>query len=223
MKTEYTSHCQNECTSSSRTTSCVSTVFARKRESSYFSFCSRTNLIGYNVICIITLIAITKFRLTANHELLDRLLTCIEDEIIPQTETGVSQGNKVFGAAILLDDSDDAGDTKQAQKWPLVIARSNAELTKCPLYHGEVHCIHAYGTELSPQDKPRPDQCIFLSTHEPCCMCISSIVWSGFQKVYYLFGYQETKDQGIRKFFVLTLFLSSVFQRVTSHINENVV
>jgi tRNA(Arg) A34 adenosine deaminase TadA len=28
-------------------------------------------------------------------------------------------------------------------------------------------------------------------------MCISSIVWSGFTRVYYLFGYETTKEQGI--------------------------
>ena len=28
-------------------------------------------------------------------------------------------------------------------------------------------------------------------------MCISSIVWSGFTRVYYFFGYEETKSQGI--------------------------
>jgi hypothetical protein len=28
-------------------------------------------------------------------------------------------------------------------------------------------------------------------------MCISSIVWSGFTRVFYFFGYEETKDQGI--------------------------
>merc|ERR1711862_262070 len=38
---------------------------------------------------------------------------------------------------------------------------------------------------------------VFLSTHEPCCMCISAICWSGFPKVYYLFPYETTRDQGI--------------------------
>ena len=38
---------------------------------------------------------------------------------------------------------------------------------------------------------------VFLSTHEPCCMCISSIVWAGFRKVYYLFPYLTTREQGI--------------------------
>ena len=25
-------------------------------------------------------------------------------------------------------------------------------------------------------------RCLFLSTHEPCCMCVSAIVWAGYKK-----------------------------------------
>ena len=102
---------------------------------------------------------------------------------------GVQNGNKVFGAAILLDEAE----------WPLVVARSNDETTST-LLHGEVNCLLAYCSMVNgAMDKPspKPHECIFLSTHEPCCMCISSIVWSGFTRVYYLFGYETTKEQGI--------------------------
>ena len=44
---------------------------------------------------------------------------------------------------------------------------------------------------------PAAADSIFLATHEPCCMCISSIVWSGFKRCYYLFPYETTRDQGI--------------------------
>jgi tRNA(Arg) A34 adenosine deaminase TadA len=126
--------------------------------------------------------------LEATNTNLARLLTCIEDEILPLTVEGVQKGNKVFGAAILWDDGDD---------WPTVVARSNEE-TASTLYHGEVHCLLAYSAKVNDTEPcPRPHECVFLSTHEPCCMCISSIVWSGFTRVYYFFGYEETKDQGI--------------------------
>jgi tRNA(Arg) A34 adenosine deaminase TadA len=137
--------------------------------------------------------------LTATNADLSRLLSCIEDEILPLTVKGVQNGNKVFGAAILLDDG---GGDEEDTKWPLVVARSNDETTST-LLHGEVNCLLAYSsmvvnggaTEKAPC--PKPHDCIFLSTHEPCCMCISSIVWSGFTRVYYLFGYETTKEQGI--------------------------
>ena len=51
------------------------------------------------------------------------------------------------------------------------------------------------GSGLS--SKPSPRDSIFLSTHEPCCMCISAIVWAGFRQCFYLFPYETTRDQGI--------------------------
>ena len=146
--------------------------------------------------------------LTATKANLFRLLSCIENEILPLTIKGVQDGNKVFGAAILVDDRAGADG---ATEWPLVVARSNDE-TKSTLLHGEVNCLLAYSSIVNgtmeqqqqqqqqlveEQSCPKPNECIFLSTHEPCCMCISSIVWSGFTRVYYLFGYETTKEQGI--------------------------
>lgn len=123
--------------------------------------------------------------LTATATQLDRILTCIEDEIVPLTQKGVAEGNKVFGAAILNAD----GRT--------VIAQTNSEMT-CPLFHGEVHTIIEWSKLIPPKDRGTAAQSsTFVSTHEPCCMCISSIVWAGFTKCYYLFSYENTASQGI--------------------------
>jgi tRNA(Arg) A34 adenosine deaminase TadA len=126
--------------------------------------------------------------LTATKANLFRLLSCIENEILPLTIKGVQDGNKVFGAAILVDDRAGVDD---ATEWPLVVARSNDE-TKSTLLHGEVNCLLAYSSIVNgtmeqqqqqveeqqlveEQSCPKPNECIFLSTHEPCCMCISSV------------------------------------------------
>jgi tRNA(Arg) A34 adenosine deaminase TadA len=123
--------------------------------------------------------------LTATPEELDHLLTCIEDEIVPLTQKGVAEGNKVFGAAIL----DKEGKT--------VLAQTNSEMT-CPLFHGEVHTIYEWSKMTPPGERGAAAQSsTFLSTHEPCCMCISSIVWAGFTKCYFLFSYENTASQGI--------------------------
>merc|ERR1719277_2338979 len=65
-----------------------------------------------------------------------------------------------------------------------------------PLYHGEVWTIKQW-SELPAEQRSAAPDCVFLSTHDPCCMCMSSITWSGFKKCFYLFGFERVKDEGI--------------------------
>ncbi|WP_108651942.1 nucleoside deaminase [Dongshaea marina] len=114
-----------------------------------------------------------------NHELLGRMLAVIEGDVLPLTRKGVASGNKVFGAAIL-----------RKADLSLVVAATNAEM-ECPLWHGEIHAIKKF-YELA--ERPGPEECIFLSTHDPCSMCISAICWGGFNELYYLFDFEDTRD-----------------------------
>ena len=118
---------------------------------------------------------------------LKRLLTIIRDDILPLTRAGVANGSKMFGAAIL-----------DASLSRCITANTNNE-NDCPLWHGEVHTIYQWSQTLPDAAARRAaaKQSVFLSTHEPCCMCVSSILWSGFTQVYYLFSYEYTKAQGI--------------------------
>jgi tRNA(Arg) A34 adenosine deaminase TadA len=123
--------------------------------------------------------------LTATVTEIQRLLEVMEKDILPVTELGVAAGNKVFGAAIL--DAD----------LKTVHANTNAE-TECPLFHGEVKAIYEWSKIIPPETRGSAAQSsIFLATHEPCCMCVSSILWAGFTNVYYFFSYTHTTAQGI--------------------------
>ncbi|MDI9370105.1 MAG: nucleoside deaminase [Synergistaceae bacterium] len=107
------------------------------------------------------------------------MLDVIEEDIVPLTARGVSIGCKVFGAAVLRKDD-----------LSLVVAGTNHEAFS-PLWHGEIYTIKLF-YEL--QGHPDPSECLFLSTHEPCSMCISALAWAGFGEIYYFFGYEQTQD-----------------------------
>jgi tRNA(Arg) A34 adenosine deaminase TadA len=110
-----------------------------------------------------------------------RMLDVMELDIAPKTRQGVSVGNKVFGAAILL-----------KSDLSLVIAATNNE-TANPLLHGEISALQAF-YELPQEVRPQTGDCLFLATHEPCSLCLSAITWTGFDNFYYFFGYEDTRD-----------------------------
>ena len=110
-----------------------------------------------------------------------RLLDVIEQDVLPLTEGGVARGNKVFGAALLA-----KGDLST------VLAETNDEMSS-PLRHGEMHLLERYHA-LPAATRPAPAELVFLSTHEPCSLCLSAITWSGFDNFAYLFSHEDSRD-----------------------------
>ena len=110
------------------------------------------------------------------------LIHKILNEIIPKTKKSISKGNKIFGAAIL----------KKKDLSTIVIGTNNEIIN--PLLHGEMSAIIEF-FELSKNKKINPRDYIFLSSHEPCSLCLSAITWSGFDNFYYFFPYTHTKNK----------------------------
>jgi len=114
--------------------------------------------------------------------LLDKFLGVFNNDILPLTSKGVDSGNKIFGAAIIKKDD-----------YSLVVAGSNNEMEN-PLWHGETHTLKKF-YEINKETRPDEKNCIFLSSHEPCSLCLSAITFSGFDNFYYLFPYESTSEE----------------------------
>ena len=114
-------------------------------------------------------------------ELVAKLLNVIETDILPLTTKGVAKGNKVFGAALL-----------QKSDVSLLLAETNNE-QESPLLHGEMHALKRYH-EMPTATRPAPEELLFLSTHEPCSLCMSAITWAGFDNFFYLFSHEDSRD-----------------------------
>ncbi|KAE8552458.1 hypothetical protein EYB25_006352 [Talaromyces marneffei] len=113
--------------------------------------------------------------------LLDALCSCIEQDIHPLSAAAVAAGSKLFGATIL-----------RKSDLSVVYADTNQERGS-PLWHGETWTLKQF-FEIPADQRPDVAECLFLTTHEPCSLCLSAIVWSGFDNFIYMYTYEETHN-----------------------------
>ena len=109
---------------------------------------------------------------------LNKVLDIFINDLIPETTMAVEKGNKIFGAFII-----------KKSDLSLLVTGTNNEITN-PLYHGEISAIFNFfkSRDLKPEDY------YFISSHEPCSLCLSAITWSGFDNFHYFFPYEDTES-----------------------------
>jgi tRNA(Arg) A34 adenosine deaminase TadA len=87
-------------------------------------------------------------------EIATALLSATEHSIVPLTAKQVSQGSKLFGAAIL-----------DKASLSTVLAETNNE-RESPLLHGEINCIQQF-FKLPKEGRPETKDCIFFAVSAP--------------------------------------------------------
>tara|TARA_Y100001970_G_C13867896_1_gene667482 strand:+ start:79 stop:660 length:582 start_codon:yes stop_codon:yes gene_type:complete len=108
------------------------------------------------------------------------VLDIIINLLIPLTEKSIKKGNKIFGAVII-----------NKKNYSIEAIGTNNEIDN-PLFHGEISAINDF---FCKKNTSEIKDCIFLSSHEPCSLCLSAITWSGFDNFLYFFPYEDTKSK----------------------------
>jgi len=113
---------------------------------------------------------------------------------IHEAEISLKEGNHGFGAVIVKDNE-------------ILSQAHDEEETLCdPTSHAEINAIKRaakiIGKNLS--------KCMIVSTHEPCPMCSSAIVWSGIVEVAYGYSIEQSIEQGRKR---INLSCKEVFDR----------
>ncbi len=102
---------------------------------------------------------------------------------ISEAEASLREGNNGFGAVIVRDGK------------ILSASHDREDTEKDPTSHAEINAIREASGILG----KKLTGCVLVSTHEPCPMCASAIVWSGITEIAYGCSIRETLGQGRKR------------------------
>jgi tRNA(Arg) A34 adenosine deaminase TadA len=105
------------------------------------------------------------------------------DIAIAEAKISLKEGNRGFGAVIIQDNN--------------VIAKTHDTDTTSndPTAHAELKAIRLAAQKI----KGDLSGCLLVSTHEPCPMCSTAIIWSGLTQIVYGYSIQDSLEQGRKR------------------------
>ncbi len=115
-------------------------------------------------------------------------------QAVEEAILSLREGNHGFGSVIIRGDE--------------VISKAHdLEESNCdPTSHAEINAIKLASGRIG----KNLEGCILLSTHEPCPMCSTAIVWSGINHIAYGYSIDESVRQGRRR---INLTCEELFNR----------
>lgn len=118
---------------------------------------------------------------------------------LEEAKLSLKEGNNGFGAVIIKGNS------------VLVSIHDKEETESDPTSHAELNAIRIasqkYGRNL--------EDCVLISTHEPCPMCATAIVWSGIKTVVYGYSIAEAIAEGRKR---INLTCKELFEKANANI-----
>jgi tRNA(adenine34) deaminase len=118
---------------------------------------------------------------------------------IDEAKESLREGNHGFGAVIILNGE--------------IISQSHdKEVTlKDPTFHAELDVIRLASKKLN----GKLNGCSIISTHEPCPMCATAILWSGISEVIFGYSIADSIKEGRKR---INIKCSEIFERADSKI-----
>lgn len=122
------------------------------------------------------------------------------DIAIEEAKTSLKEGNSGFGAVIIKGND------------LISKARDTDKTSNDPTAHAEMTAIR----RAAEKTKGNLSNCVLVSTHEPCPMCSTAVVWSGIKNIAFGYSIQESINQGRRR---IGLSCEELFKRAGASIS----
>ena len=118
---------------------------------------------------------------------------------IEEAKNSLREGNSGFGAVVIKNN--------------VLVSKAHDTdtVSKDPTAHAEINAIRLASAKLDGGF----NECMLVSTHEPCPMCSTAIIWSGIKQVAFGYSIEEALSQGRRR---INLTCDEVFKRAGADI-----